>query len=76
MRPAARRLYPSLDESRAQVMISESTYYYWRNKCGAAPFRHPREENSKLKKIVADVSTDKEMLQDLIHRGLRSNLRV
>jgi putative transposase len=35
-----------------------------------APCCRPREENSKLKKIVADLSLDKEMLQDLIRRKL------
>ena len=28
------------------------------------------EENSRLKRIVADLSLDKEMLQDVIHRKL------
>jgi putative transposase len=28
------------------------------------------DENAKLKKIVADLSLDREMLQDVIHRKL------
>jgi len=28
------------------------------------------DENAKLKKLVADLSLDKEMLQELIHRKL------
>lgn len=41
----------------------------------AAPFcasqiRQLEEENGKLKKIVADLSLDKEMLQDVIRRKL------
>jgi putative transposase len=28
------------------------------------------DENAKLKKLVADLSLDKEMLQDVIHRKL------
>ena len=34
--------------------------------------RQLEEENGKLKKIVADLSLDKEMLQDVIRRKLRS----
>ena len=33
--------------------------------------RQLEEENGKLKKIVADLSLDKEMLQDVIRRALK-----
>ena len=48
--------------------ISEATYYNWRKKYrGLMPpemkrLRQLEEENGKLKKIVADLSLDKEML--------------
>jgi putative transposase len=51
--------------------ISESTFYYWRKKyAGLIPSEMKRlhqleEENGKLKKIVADLSLDKAMLQDV-----------
>ena len=54
--------------------ISEATYYNWRkNYAGLAPsemkrLRQLEEENGKLKKIVADLSLDKAMLQDVIRR--------
>ena len=32
--------------------------------------RHLEEENARLKRIVADLSLDKEMLQDVIKRKL------
>ena len=49
--------------------ISEATYYNWRKKYGGLMpsemkrLRQLEEENGKLKKIVADLSLDKEMLQ-------------
>ena len=54
--------------------ISEATYYNWRKKyAGLMPsemkrLRQLEEENGKLKKIVADLSLDKAMLQDVIRR--------
>jgi putative transposase len=56
--------------------IGEATYYNWRKKyAGLMPsemkrLRQLEEENNKLKKIVADLSLDKEMLQDVIRRKL------
>jgi len=56
--------------------ISEATYYSWRKKyAGLMPsemkrLRQLEEENSSLKKIVADLSLDKAMLQDVIRRKL------
>jgi putative transposase len=56
--------------------ISEATFYNWRKKFnGLTPsemkrLRQLEEENGKLKKIVADLSLDKAMLQDVIRRKL------
>jgi putative transposase len=56
--------------------ISEATFYNWRKKYnGLTPsemkrLRQLEEENGKLKKIVADPSLDKPMLQDVIRRKL------
>src|SRR5258707_4387847 len=56
--------------------ISEATYYNWRKKYGGLMpsemkrLRQLEEENGKLKKIEADLSLDKEMLQDVIRRKL------
>jgi putative transposase len=50
-----------------KVGISEATYYNWRKKYGGLMpsemkrLRQLEEENSKLKKIVADLSVDKEI---------------
>ena len=62
--------------SAARPEFSEATYYNWRKKYGGLMpsemkrLRQLEEENGKLKKIVADLSLDKEMLQDVIRRKL------
>ena len=56
--------------------ISEATFYNWRKKyAGLLPsemkrLRQLEDENGKLKKLVADLSLDREMLQDVIRRKL------
>ena len=56
--------------------ISEASFYNWRKKyCGLMPSEMKRlkqleEENQRLKKLVADLSLDKEMLQDVIRRKI------
>jgi putative transposase len=56
--------------------ISQATYFNWKKKYdGLLPSEMRRmkqleEENGKLKRIVADLSLDKEMLQDVIRRKL------
>ncbi|GAH72898.1 unnamed protein product [marine sediment metagenome] len=54
--------------------ISEQTYYRWRKKfagMGVAEVRRLKvleEENRKLKQLVADLSLDKQMLQDVLRK--------
>ena len=54
--------------------ISQATYFNWRKKyAGMMPsemkrLRELEEENGRLKRIVADLSLDKEMLQDIVRR--------
>ncbi len=56
--------------------ISPATYFNWKKKFGGLlpsevkRLRQLEEENSRLKRIVADLSLDKEMLQDVIRRKL------
>ena len=56
--------------------ISQATYFSWKKKYdGLLPTEMRRlkqleDENAELKKLVADLSLDKEMLQELIHRKL------
>lgn len=59
-----------------QVGISQATYFNWKkNYAGMLPtdmkkLRELEDENRRLKQIVADLSLDKEMLQDVIKRKL------
>ena len=56
--------------------ISEETFYNWRQKyAGLLPsemkrLRQLEDENSKLKRIVADLSLDRAMLQDVLSKKL------
>jgi putative transposase len=56
--------------------ISEATFYNWRKKYGGLlpsemrRLKQIEEENGKLKKLVAELSLDKAMLQDVIKRKL------
>ena len=54
--------------------VSEQTFYRWKKKymgMGVAEVRRLRileEENKKLKQLVADLSLDKQMLQDVLRK--------
>ncbi len=56
--------------------ISQATYFAWRKKfAGLLPTEMRRlkqleDENGRLRKLVADLSLDKEMLQDVVRRKL------
>ena len=56
--------------------ISQATYFSWKKKyAGLLPTEMKRlkqleDENARLKKIVADLTLDREMLQDVIRRKL------
>ena len=57
-----------------QVGISEQTFYRWKKEYGgmlpieARELKQPRDENTKLKRLVADLSLDKVMLQDIVQK--------
>lgn len=59
-----------------KARISQATYFNWKKKyAGLLPsemrrLRELEDENSRLKKIVADLTLDREMLQDAIKRKL------
>ena len=56
--------------------ISEATFYNWKKKYGGLGVSELRrlkqleEENRQLKKLVADLSLDKQMLQDVFSKKL------
>ena len=66
----------SVGEVCRKAGISEATFYNWRKKyAGLLPTEMRRlkaleDENARLKRIVAELSLDKEMLQDVIKRKL------
>lgn len=66
----------SVEETCRKMGISEATFYNWKKKysgLGMSDLRRLRqleEENGKLKKLVADLSLDKQMLQDVLQKKL------
>ena len=56
--------------------ISEATFYSWKKKYGGLDpaelrrLRQLEEENAHLKRIVADLTLDKQMLQDVLKKKL------
>ena len=70
------------DESVASICrklgISEATFYNWRKKYAGMgvseirELRQLRDENVKLKRLVADLSLNKHMLQEVIAKKLWS----
>jgi putative transposase len=66
-------------EMAREVGVSTYTIYAWKAKYGgmepseAIKLRHLEDENSRLKKLVAEVCLDREMLKTLLIRnGLSS----
>ncbi len=63
-----------VDEICRKMGISDATFYKWKKKySGLGPselrrLKQLEEENGKLKRLVADLSLDKAMLQDVLKR--------
>ena len=61
----------SLGEVLQALEVSEATYHRWRNQYGGMKSEEAKrlktlaEENSRLKKLVADLSLDNQMLKEL-----------
>lgn len=66
----------AVSETCRKMGISEATFYNWKKKYGGLGvtelrrLRQLEEENRKLKQLVADLSLDKVMLQDVIQKKL------
>ena len=66
----------SVAEVIRKMRISGQTFYRWKKQyagMGVAELRRLRqleEENAKLKRLVADLSSDKVMLQDVLSKKL------
>jgi putative transposase len=65
-----------VEEVCRKMGISEATFYIWKKKysgLGVSDLRKLRqleEENLHLKQLVADLSLDKQMLQDVLKKKL------
>ena len=65
-----------VEEVCRKMGISQATFYAWRKKFGGLGvselrrLRQLEEENRKLKQLVADLSLDKAMLQDVLRKKL------
>ncbi len=61
-------------EACRQIGVVEQTFYRWRKEYGglkldqARQFKQLERENVRLKKLVADLSLDKQMLQEVLDR--------
>ena len=59
-----------------QMGIAEQTFYTWKRKNAGLglselrELRQLREENTKLKRLVADLSLDRHMLQEIVRKKL------
>ncbi len=64
-----------VDDVAREQGVSKHTIYAWKAKYGgmevseAQEMRQLREENARLKKLVADLSLDKDMLQSVIRKN-------
>ena len=66
----------SVGEITRKMGISEQTFYRWKKKFGrmmpseVRKLKQLEEENVRLRRLVADLSLDKEMLQEVIRKKL------
>lgn len=65
-----------VEEVCRKMDISDATFYNWRKKYGGLGpselrrLKQLEEKNGKLKRLVADLSLDKAMLQDVLSKKL------
>ena len=59
-----------------QVGISEATFYVWKKRYGnlglleVRELRQLRDENARLKRLVADLTLDRHVLQEVIKKKI------
>jgi putative transposase len=65
----------TVDDVAREQGVSKPTIYAWKARYGgmevseAEEVKHLRDENARLKKLVADLSLDKDMLQSVIRKN-------
>jgi transposase-like protein len=63
-------------QAAREVGITEQTYYRWRREFGglkldqAKRLKEPEKENSRLKRLVAELSLEKQVLRDVAQGNL------
>jgi putative transposase len=66
----------NVQEVCRKMGISEATFYNWKKKYGGLGvselrrLRQLEDENGRLKQIFADLTLDKQMLQDVLKKNL------
>ena len=66
-----------VEEICRQMGVAQATFFNWKKKYGdlgipeLRKLRQLEEENAQLKKLVADLSLDKQMLQDVIKKSCK-----
>jgi putative transposase len=69
-----RRWGPPIADLIRHLGIAEETFYRWKQRYGeleseqVREFKQLQDENAKLKRLVADLSLDKVMLQDVLSK--------
>lgn len=64
----------SIAEITRRLGITEATFYRWKQKFGGLmpselkKLKQLEEENTRLKRVVADLTLDKHMLQDVLSK--------
>jgi len=65
-----------LEELLRKYAVSSATFYVWKKKYGgmsaseAQRLKQLEEENNRLKRVVADLTLDKQILQDVLAKKL------
>ena len=66
----------TIGSARKDAGTTEQSYYRWRNEYGGMGVDQPKRlkqlesENGQLKKLVADLSLDRHMLQEIVRKKL------
>ncbi len=66
----------TVEEITRRLGVSSATFYKWKQKYGGLMpsemrrLRQVEEENKALRRMVADLSLDKQMLQDVLSKKL------
>ena len=61
-----------ISQAVKQIEVCEQTYYRWKNRYGGMErdqlqrFKELEKENARLKKLVADLSLDKDILKEAL----------